>query len=136
MDIEWYPDNRPPLTKETATVNGEVFPLILGKPSEEGHPRPAFRMNRVVRDLLDAVSAGKQYNLNDIWMRAGSGNYCKEEMLEFYRLIGYTFSGYCEIFEHEDLTCTLECDKCGCWSTVHPSSRCKKFVKEAKEAKA
>jgi len=135
MDIDWYPDNRPPLSKETATVNGEVFPLIL-KPNEDGHPRPAFRMNRVVRDLLDAVSAGKKYDLNDIWMRAGSGNYCKEEMLEFYRLIGYTMTGYSEIFEPEDLNCSLWCDECGCYPSVHPTKQCKKFVKETKEAKA
>lgn len=132
MDIDWYQDNRPKLTNETATVNGEVFPLVLRKPDDDGHPRPAFQTNRIVRDMMEAAREGKKYDLNDVWERAFNGGYCKEEMLEFYRLIGYTISGYGEIFEHEDLNCSLLCDKCGTWPTVHPSQRCKVFVKEAK----
>ncbi len=128
MEIAWYKDNRPELSKETATVNGQVFPLILV--DREGEKTPAFRQNRIVRAVLDAATAGRKFSLNEIWMQAEMGAYCKEEMLEFYRLIGYTMSGYSEIFAQEDLNCSMWCDKCGCYERVHPIKGCKKFVKE------
>jgi hypothetical protein len=129
MDIKWSADNRPKFSKETATVGGKVFPLILV--DREGDKVPAFRSNRIVRDLLDAATTGKKYDLNEIWGRAGSGGYCKEEMLEFYRLIGYTMCGYGEIFDREPLNCSMWCDNCGCYEYVHPlkGGQCKKFVK-------
>jgi hypothetical protein len=129
MDITWKKDTREPLSKETATINGEVFPLTIEK-EKDGHARPLFRENRIVRDVLGAASAGRKYDLNDIWGAASIGRYCKEEMLEFYRLIGYTWSGYCEIFSPEDLNCSMTCDKCFCYDWVHPLERCQKFVKE------
>lgn len=131
MDISWYKDNRPKHSKETAIVNGQVFPLVLLE-REDDDKVPAFRSNRIVRDVLDAATAGRKYSLNDIWMLAGQGGYCKDEMLEFYRLIGYTMSGYSEIFEHEKLDCSMWCDNCGCYERVHPlkDGRCQKFVKE------
>jgi len=128
MDIRWSKDNRPKLSKETATVNGRVFPLILVERGEDKDV-PAFQQNRIVRALLDAASHGKKLDLNDIWGSAGQGAYCKDEMLEFYRLIGYTMSGYGEIFGHEKLNCTMWCDNCGGYERIHPHENCKKFVK-------
>lgn len=132
MDIDWAKDTRPALTKETATINGGVFPLIMWKRPGDDRETPKFRPNRIVDNLLDAASKGAKFDLNAIWGKAGNGDYCKEEMLEFYRLIGYTMSGYSEIFAPEDLNCSVWCDNCGCYEYVHPIDRCKKFVKEAK----
>lgn len=130
MDIKWLKDNRPPLSKETATINGEVFPVLMQK-DDDGRDRPYFRENRIVRDVLDAAQEGKKFSLNDIWGRAIRGAYSKDEMLEYYRLIGYALSGYAEIFEKEDIHCSAWCDKCGCYGYVHPTKDCKEFVKEA-----
>jgi len=130
MDIGWAKDTRPPLSKETATINGEVFPVIMVKGRSDDLV-PAFRPNRIVEDLLDAASKGVKFDLNAIWGQAFKGAYCKEEMLEFYRLIGYTMSGYSEIFAPEDLKCSVWCDNCGCYEYVHPIDKCKKFVKGA-----
>lgn len=128
MDINWLKDNRPKLSKETATINGEKFPLVMD--DREGHPNPQFQSNRIVRDVLDAASKGAIFDLNSIWRRAGNGDYCKEEMLEFYRLIGYSMSGYAEIFAPEYLNCSVWCDQCGTYASVHPRPDCQKFVKE------
>lgn len=133
MDITWKKDTRDPLSKETATINGEVFPLII-ESDADGHNRGIFRPNRIVQDFASAARAGRKLDLNDIWEAASLGRYCKEEMLEYYRLIGYSWDGYCEIFEHEELHCTMICDKCGCWEWVHPSERCKTFIKEGVKA--
>lgn len=92
MDITWKPDNRAPLSNETATVNGEVFKVVM-EPESDGHSRPRFRANRIVEDVHDAASHGENLDLNGIWRRAFAGRYCKEEMLEYYRLIGYPLSG-------------------------------------------
>lgn len=129
MDITWKPDNRPPLSSETATVNGDVFKVIM-EPESDGHSRPRFRANRIVEDVHDAASHGEKLDLNMIWRRAFSGRYCKEEMLEYYRLIGYTLSGYAEIFAPENLDCSVWCAQCGCYAYVHPIERCKEFVKK------
>jgi hypothetical protein len=56
-----------------------------------------FRANRVVRFLLDHAKQGEECNLNDLWAFAEAAEVYREEMQEFYRLIGYSLSGYGEI---------------------------------------
>lgn len=131
MDIKWRKDNRPELSKETMTINGQVFQVVMEK-DEVGHEVPWFQQNRIVRAFLDAAQKGRKLDLNEIWERAMAGAYCKEEMLEFYRLIGYPLSGYAEIFSPEKLESSVWCDKCGCYPYIHPRPDCPKFVKEAK----
>lgn len=53
-----------------------------------------FEPNRIVRLLLDT---GK-INLNEIWVMYGNDLFTIDELKEFYQLIGYTVSGYDEIF--------------------------------------
>lgn len=132
MDIDWQKDTRDPLSKETATINGKVFPVEMWTHPGDDFATPRFQPNRIVRDVLDAASKGAKFDLNDIWGHARNGDYCKEEMLEFYRLIGYPMSGYAEIFAPENLNCSVWCDKCGTYDWVHPMERCQKFVKEGK----
>lgn len=94
-DIRWHKDNRPRYSKETATVNGRVFPTVLIQ--LEGKVQ-RFRANRIVRDLLDAATKGKKLDLNEIWITAHKGGYSRDEMHELYRLIGYSICGFSEVF--------------------------------------
>jgi hypothetical protein len=55
-----------------------------------------FRANRVVRYLLDSARQNK-VGLNELWAYALAAGVYREEMQEFYRLIGYSLSGYGEI---------------------------------------
>lgn len=60
-----------------------------------------FRANRIVRDLLDAATEGRRYDLNEIWRQAkGHGKYTLPELQELYQLIGYSLDGYGEIFPY------------------------------------
>ena len=54
-----------------------------------------FKQNGIVRYLLDTH---KDCDLNLIWKLCESGLFSKEDLQEFYELIGYTISGYEEIF--------------------------------------
>jgi len=59
-----------------------------------------YEGNRIVRFLLDASSS---VDLNLIWkMYLGNYAFSKEEMKQFYKLIGYTIDGFWEIFEEEN----------------------------------
>lgn len=61
---------------------------------EDGTKR--YKPNKVVSVLYD--SRGK-FDLNDIWVMYGNGLFSKEDMQEFYQLIGYSVGGYEEIWE-------------------------------------
>lgn len=86
--------------KSYATVNGKRYPTII---DEDGHPR--FPGNRIVRHLLEQAKAGRGYNLNDLATDYGTGLFSKEEIQEFYRLIGYSVCGFSEVFEEDDVDC-------------------------------
>lgn len=94
-DIRWHKDRRPKYSKETATVNGHVFPTVLVKGTSRVQ---RFRANKVVRDLLDAATEGRKLDLNEIWITAQKGSYSRDEMHELYRLIGYSVCGFAEVF--------------------------------------
>jgi len=53
-----------------------------------------FRPNRIVCLLKETG----QFDLNMLWRLYESGLFTEEEMREFYQLIGYSVSGYYEIF--------------------------------------
>lgn len=61
------------------------------------HGTRRFAGNPVVRDLLDAARDGRTLDLNAIWVDYCRSRYTKEEMREFYQLLGYSVSGYEEI---------------------------------------
>lgn len=56
-----------------------------------------FKMNPIVRSLLEDVREGRKVDLNSIW----SMGFKAEDLREFYQLIGYSVSGYGGIF-HDD----------------------------------
>jgi len=55
--------------------------------------RIRFKGNQIVRDLLDAASAGTKLDLNDIAML----EYSQEGRCQLAQLIGYSISGYHEL---------------------------------------
>lgn len=67
------------------------------KKDEDGIRR--FEANRIIRMLLDASSM----DLNQIWNLHSNAMISEEEIQEFYQLIGYTLSGYMELFEFAEL---------------------------------
>lgn len=92
MELDWYPDNRPKPDGHYARINRKRYPTVMvGKVQR-------FQVNRIIRDLLDAAREGRKLDLNDIAVRAGNGGYCKEEMHELYRLIGYSVCGFADVF--------------------------------------
>jgi hypothetical protein len=104
--IEWHKDNRPGHSRETAIVNGKNFKTILID-GEDGQTVQRFRPNRIVRDLVDAAREGKKLDLNDLWIRAARGAYCKAEMHQLYRLIGYSICGFSEVFEDDEVDSSM-----------------------------
>ena len=58
-----------------------------------------YKQNRVVRYLLITSTA----DLNQLWeMYELNDLFSLEEMKEFYKLIGYSKSGFNEIFDNDD----------------------------------
>ena len=55
-----------------------------------------YRKNKVISHLLDMATAGKKYDLTDLWNEAEK--FKTEDMEEFYTLIGYSFQGFQEVF--------------------------------------
>lgn len=111
-EITWHKDNRPRYSKETATINGKTFKTILREEAVSANGRvQRFKTNRVIRDLLDAATAAKKLDLNDIWIRAAKGAYCKAEMQQFYRLIGYSVCGFSEVFVDDEVGSSMWKDK-------------------------
>lgn len=73
-------------------VNGETVPVIMDGTVLR------FKQNRVVRHLLTTASGGRRCDLNDIARMAGDGLFSADEMLEFYRLLGYSVDGFQDVF--------------------------------------
>lgn len=96
-EIQWYPDNRPKLDGHYATINRKRHPTVIIQKDQH------FQPNRIIHDLLEAVREGKKFGLGEIWDRARQGAYCKEEMHELYRLIGYSVKGFEEVFETDSI---------------------------------
>jgi hypothetical protein len=97
MEFRWHPDNRPKLNGHYATINRKRYPTVTVDRVQR------FRANRIVRDLLDAARDGHKLDMNMIIVRAAHGDYCKEEMHELYRLIGYSVCGFSEVFEGDSV---------------------------------
>lgn len=57
-----------------------------------------YRPNRVIKFLYQT----KGCDLNTVWAAYTNGAFSLEEMMEFYRLIGYTLEGFEEIWHHRD----------------------------------
>lgn len=97
MQLDWKDDDRPKPNGHYATINRKRFPTVLVDKVQR------FPENRIIRDLVDAARDGKKLDLNEIAIRAHRGNYCKAEMHELYRLIGYSVCGFSEVFEDDSI---------------------------------
>lgn len=97
MDLEWSPDNRPKSDGSYATINRKRYPTVMVDKVQR------FPENRIIRDLVDAVRDGQKLDFNEIARRADQGKYCKAEMHELYRLIGYSVCGFSEVFETDSV---------------------------------
>lgn len=62
-----------------------------------------YRRNRIIDDLVTATIHGRVGpNLNDIAVAVQLGKYTEGERAELYRLIGYSLSGFEDVFaDHE-----------------------------------
>ena len=88
-----------------AKVRGKRYALDLD-PGSRAHRFPG---NRIVRDVLDAATEGRKFNLNNIAGKHGAGDYTLDEIVEFYTLIGYSTNGLGEIFTRIKIeTCEWE----------------------------
>lgn len=100
MDIPWIRDTRPK-ANGWAKINGVKYDTVLVDKVQR------FQENRIIRDLVDAAKDGKKLNLNDIAVRAAQGAYCKAEMHELHRLIGYSVCGFSEVFEDDKIDSSM-----------------------------
>ena len=91
------------LKEHWGEIAGKRYPLVL----DEGSGRHRFKANPIVRDFMDAASAGKKFDLNTVAMKHGREEYSTKEFLEFYMLIGYSMSGLAELsyFEGYSMDC-------------------------------
>lgn len=62
-----------------------------------------FPMNRIIRDLLDHATEYGKFGMNEIAEGVHFKKYSQVERRELYRLVGYSVSGYAEIFEHDKI---------------------------------
>lgn len=62
--------------------------------------QPRFKMNKVVRHLLDQGP----FSLTDVWQFVGALGYSDEDLEQFYQLIGYSVGGYGEMFPKSETT--------------------------------
>ena len=97
MDFTWSQDNRPKPNGHYATINRKRYPTVTVEKVQR------FPANRIIRDLVDAARDGRKLDLNEIITRAADGAYCKEEMHELYRLMGYSVCGFSEVFETDSI---------------------------------
>jgi len=75
-------------------INGEPFEAIV---DEKGTLR--FKRNNVVRDLADqGIQLPNALDYNKIWEKFYDKEYTIEEVMELYRLIGYSIFGFWEVF--------------------------------------
>lgn len=82
-------------------INYADYPHAKGHEDKivEVDGRLRYKTNRVVRFMLNANG---KCDLNLIWCAYDSGAFSLEEMLEFYRLIGYSLDGFEEVWEQRD----------------------------------
>lgn len=62
-----------------------------------------FKGNGIVRELVDAAQSGRKYDLNQIAYDVASGKFSHADKQELYQLIGYSLSGYADIFPSSKL---------------------------------
>lgn len=101
MEFPWLEDNRPKPDGHYATINRKRYPTVTVDKVQR------FRSNRIIRDLLDSATNGRKLDLNQIVTNASNGLYCKEEMHELYRLIGYSVCGFSECFPDDSVNSDL-----------------------------
>lgn len=90
------------LYEDTVTTN---YPVV-----EDEDGKLGFRSNRAVRAFFEAARDGRKYTPDDMWRDALAGCYFRDEVEDFYRLIGYTLCGFSEYAErkpakHKPWTC-------------------------------
>lgn len=62
-----------------------------------------YRRNRIINDMVTAAMNGQvALGLNEIAMRVALGKYTRAEMAELYRLIGYSLSGFEDVFQDDE----------------------------------
>lgn len=81
-------------------IDYDLWPHAKGHEDDvvESDGRLRYRKNTVVRWLLDAGNL----DLNQVWTTYKAGAFTLSDMMEFYRLIGYSLEGFEEIFFHRD----------------------------------
>lgn len=83
-------------------------PIVLELDVEEQQAHPRFQANAVVRYLYDEARRRQLFTLDQIWDLPFS----REDLRQFYQLIGYSIVGYGEIFHApEDEAHTVEIDR-------------------------
>ena len=79
-----------------------LAPMTLPQPDQplvhDGHGVIRFQENVLVRALLDAASAGKKMDLNDLALVKAP----IEDRIQFAQLIGYSVSGACELSYYDN----------------------------------
>lgn len=63
----------------------------------DDHGTIRFHPNKIVDKLLDVASNAKLYDMNRIVMAHEMGEFSKDDLIQFYQLIGYSVGGYSEL---------------------------------------
>lgn len=75
-----------------ATINGKKHKTV----TMDGVQR--FKENRIVSAFQEAASNGMKFDMNLLWIMYQRGAFTRAEMMQFYRLIGYSVCGFEEVF--------------------------------------
>lgn len=77
------------------TIDGQKYATIM---DNDGVQR--FPQNRIIRYLLDS---NPTVGLDDLWNMLDAGMISRTELMKFYMQIGYTLSGFEELFSNSEI---------------------------------
>jgi hypothetical protein len=90
------------IDRKTHKVFIEHYPQLInhatGCPIIENDGILRWKGKSIAMWLLDRCMYNHSQYLNDLWRECCIGHISKEEIMEHYREIGYSLSGYLEIF--------------------------------------
>lgn len=94
-DINAYVGDVPAPVGERDPKNRTLFLNGVSYPAEIAKGALRFKENAIIWFLLEEATAGRKCDLNRLWIKFHDK---LDDMMELYRLIGYSASGYGDVF--------------------------------------
>ena len=88
-----------PGTRMIASVDGIEYNVVA---DEQGVLR--FEVNNLIREMVDQGIEGNGVGPNEMWMLFFRNKCTLDEIMEVYRMMGYSLHGFWEVFGWEENT--------------------------------